>query len=118
MANKFTNIDLDFKEGDKEMYHVDITDSAGAAADLSAYTIDFDVTDQNPDTAAILTKSLTDSQGRNNFAGGLLEIILTATETTALPNKSFYRLIAAHTTDAEDIITLMQGTLTKTIKLL
>jgi len=84
-------------QGDDWKFSIALKDTSGVAVDITGDTITFDLVDQLDDTASVITKEFTITNG----PGGLAEVIIDSAETTTLDtgiNKiSFTRLSGTFT---------------------
>lgn len=91
MAAK-TNQDVTVYQGEDESIQFTITDSAGAAVDLTGATVTWACNKDGPGSAAALTK--TDSAGIT-IATSVLTVSLSDTDTSGLAAGGYYHEIRA-----------------------
>jgi hypothetical protein len=103
--------DFTIYKGDTLVITVTVTNSAGAAKDLTSASIEWSA-GHSPDRPANITKTTAEGGGVSitNAAGGIFTITLTATDTAAMDDVYFHR--AQVTDSGSNVSTVLTGWIT------
>ena len=103
-------VDLTVTRGDSEVFNVTFKDAAGAACDITGWTVTFTIKREksDPDSAAVAQKVVTE---HTEPESGTAVITLLPADTTNLEPRGYWYDIQAKT-DAGDVYTVLKGKLT------
>ena len=103
-------VDLTVTRGDSEVFNVTFKDAAGAACDITGWTVTLTVKREktDADAAAVVQKVVTAHAAPET---GVAVIPLLPADTTALEPRGYWYDIQAKT-DAGDVYTVLKGKLT------
>ena len=107
---KFENLDLNAYRGDRETYTFNVKDATGAVVNLAGQTIKAEARANIGDVATLFSITVTDAVSGNDFANGVVVLILPEATTLLLPTKSYYDIQA--TSGSTGVTTLARGRIT------
>ena len=102
-----TTAHLSVVRGDDKTYEVTVKDRNGVVVNITSYTASFTVRVQPLDTAAIFTKTLASGIALTAPTTGVLQVTLTAADTTQDLGKYHYDLQVVDT--GGNILTVLRG---------
>ncbi len=92
MTTKYENTAINVYQGDTEDYTFTVTNSAGAAVNLSGATITFVVKRHEDSPDSIFSGTITDAQFGSVFASGIVVMRFTAANSALIDRDVLYEI--------------------------
>ena len=112
MATKFVNTDLKVYRGDREVYRFTVTENNGQTKDLSGHTIRAQGRDGIESVSTNFDFTLVDLADGNDFANGIVVLVLPPSVTSQLAESTRYDIEAVF---GDEKFTLVRGRLLLTL---